>query len=122
MSKGKGSKGSKGRRVARMKRAEVAALDLFGALVDRAGLEAERVLVEVHTSGGRDKRRIYGRAARRTVEAREGGRCWYCGCDVSGSEGRVDHVIPWARGGRTTLANAAWACEPCNASKGARVW
>lgn len=121
MSKGKGKKGG-GRKVARMVRAEVAALDLFGALVDRAGLEAERVLIEVHTSGGRDKRRIFGRAARRAVEAREGGRCWYCGCDVAVSAGRVDHVIPWARGGKTSLLNAAWACEPCNAAKGARVW
>ena len=120
MSKGKGKKG--GRRVARMVRAEVRELDLFSALVDRAREGAERVLAEVHTSAGRDKRRIYGRAARRAVEAREGGCCWYCGAEVSGSEGRVDHVIPWARGGRTTLANAAWTCEPCNASKAARVW
>lgn len=124
MSKGKGSKGKGkgGRKLARLKRAEVAGLGLFSVLVERAGLEAERLLALVHTSGGRDPRRIYGRAARRAVAAREGGACFYCGAEVPAGEGHVDHVIPWARGGRTSILNAAWACSACNTAKGARVW
>jgi hypothetical protein len=33
----------------------------------------------------------------------------------------VDHIVPWAKGGKTSRANAAVLCGPCNSSKGAKV-
>lgn len=36
-------------------------------------------------------------------------------------EHQIDHVIPEARGGLTAADNFVLACQPCNASKGARV-
>lgn len=32
-----------------------------------------------------------------------------------------DHVIPWARGGRTEFYNATILCQPCNRLKGNQV-
>lgn len=34
---------------------------------------------------------------------------------------QIDHIYPWARGGKTNLSNARLICESCNKSKGARV-
>ena len=44
--------------------------------------------------------------------------CQYC-CDPS--ELTFDHVVPRAKGGRTTWENVATACAPCNLKKGGRT-
>lgn len=48
---------------------------------------------------------------------RDGFRCQYCG---SRGELTFDHVIPRARGGRTTWENVVAACAPCNLKKGSK--
>jgi len=45
-------------------------------------------------------------------------RCQYCGAR---GEMTFDHVIPRARGGRTTWENVVAACGPCNLRKGSRT-
>jgi hypothetical protein len=59
----------------------------------------------------------------RLVVARAGDRCEYCGLSQQGQEARfhVDHVIPRASGGLTTLENLALACVSCSLYKAARV-
>ena len=44
--------------------------------------------------------------------------CQYCG---KSGEMTFDHVIPRARGGRTTWENVVAACSPCNLYKGAKT-
>ena len=120
MGKSKSKAGKKGRKLARLTRAEVQALDLFNGLLDAAAADARALLSEVHTSTGRDARRFFTVATRRELRASSGACCWYCGAVAL--DGDADHVIPWARGGRSTAANARWACRPCNLAKSARVW
>ena len=64
-----------------------------------------------------------GATLRRLVEARARGSCEYClvhesdtylGC-------QVDHVVSEKHGGPTELDNLAFACTPCNRSKGSDV-
>lgn len=43
--------------------------------------------------------------------------CQYCGAQ---GDMTFDHVIPRARGGRTTWQNVVASCGPCNRRKGAR--
>ncbi|WP_460877891.1 RHS repeat-associated core domain-containing protein, partial [Rhodanobacter koreensis] len=43
--------------------------------------------------------------------------CSYCGKPMATT---VDHVVPWAKGGSTTLPNLVPACISCNSSKGAK--
>ena len=43
--------------------------------------------------------------------------CQYCGQE---QELTFDHVVPRAKGGRTTWENVATACAPCNLRKGGR--
>tara|TARA_R110002096_G_scaffold139147_6_gene293343 strand:- start:20771 stop:21355 length:585 start_codon:yes stop_codon:yes gene_type:complete len=48
---------------------------------------------------------------------RDGFTCQYCGRQ---GDMTFDHVIPRARGGRTTWGNVVASCGPCNLRKGAR--
>lgn len=44
-------------------------------------------------------------------------RCTYCGATPREAELEVDHVIPEALGGQTTVENLTTACAECNSGK-----
>ncbi len=50
---------------------------------------------------------------RRSVFARDGHRCQYCGAQAE----NIDHVVPRSRGGTHTWENVVAACRRCNAAK-----
>jgi 5-methylcytosine-specific restriction endonuclease McrA len=54
---------------------------------------------------------------RRTVFARDGSRCQYCGAAAE----NLDHVVPRSRGGQHTWENVVAACRRCNARKEDRL-
>lgn len=54
------------------------------------------------------------RYIRLKVLARDRYTCYWCGQPGF----TMDHVIPWSKGGRTTLANCICACEACNGRRG----
>ncbi|MGE4560234.1 MAG: HNH endonuclease [Desulfobulbus sp.] len=45
------------------------------------------------------------------------GTCWYCGKKVGYHNLTMDHVIPLARGGRSTKDNLVPCCKECNTKK-----
>ena len=45
------------------------------------------------------------------------GTCHYCGKKFTPDELTMDHIIPVARGGRSTKGNVVPACDACNKSK-----
>jgi 5-methylcytosine-specific restriction endonuclease McrA len=45
------------------------------------------------------------------------GTCWYCGQKVGYANLTMDHVIPLARGGRSTKDNLVPCCKECNTKK-----
>ncbi len=45
------------------------------------------------------------------------GVCHYCGKRVGAANLTMDHVIPVARGGRSTRGNCVPCCKECNNSK-----
>lgn len=47
--------------------------------------------------------------------------CQYCGQRHATQELTFDHVIPRARGGRTSWENVVTACSPCNLRKGSKM-
>lgn len=59
--------------------------------------------------------------SRVNIYARDGYRCQYCGARCTLAELTYDHVIPRARGGRTTWENIVTCCYPCNGAKGSRT-
>lgn len=54
---------------------------------------------------------------RRTVFARDGYRCQYCG----GPAESIDHVVPRSRGGPHSWENVVACCRRCNTHKEARL-
>jgi len=59
--------------------------------------------------------------SRRTVLARDGYTCQYCGLQPDRSELTLDHVVPRCRGGKTSWENLATACKRCNQRKANRT-
>lgn len=45
------------------------------------------------------------------------GKCHYCGKSVAPKELTLDHIVPLARGGRSTKGNCVPACKECNNQK-----
>jgi len=45
------------------------------------------------------------------------GECHYCGRRIPPAELTMDHVVPLARGGRSTRGNLVPSCQKCNTSK-----
>lgn len=54
---------------------------------------------------------------KRTVLARDGGRCGYC----LGKAESIDHIFPRAKGGQHEWLNVVAACLKCNNKKGDRL-
>ena len=46
------------------------------------------------------------------------GLCYYCGERFNKELLTMDHVVPIARGGRSTKKNCVVSCKPCNSKKG----
>jgi 5-methylcytosine-specific restriction endonuclease McrA len=59
--------------------------------------------------------------SRINIYARDGYKCQYCGTKCLISELTYDHVVPRAKGGRTTWENIVTCCYPCNYKKGSRT-
>lgn len=64
------------------------------------------------------RRRRKIKFSRQNIYARDKGKCQYCGSKVTSSEFTYEHVIPRARGGKTSWENIVVACTPCNQRKG----
>jgi 5-methylcytosine-specific restriction enzyme A len=45
------------------------------------------------------------------------GVCYYCGQPTAPEELTMDHIVPLARGGKSTKGNLAPACKTCNTQK-----
>jgi 5-methylcytosine-specific restriction endonuclease McrA len=61
------------------------------------------------------------RFSRHNIYARDDNTCQYCRRQLPRTELNLDHVIPRARGGRTTWENVVCCCVPCNLRKGCRL-
>ena len=49
--------------------------------------------------------------------SRSGGHCQSCSAPITLTDFHADHVIPWSKGGKTTLANGQALCRNCNLAK-----
>lgn len=59
--------------------------------------------------------------SRVNIYARDGYKCQYCGAKCAMSELTYDHVVPRAKGGKTSWDNIVTCCYPCNYKKGSRT-
>ena len=52
------------------------------------------------------------------VWRRDGGKCVYCG---STENLQFDHIIPFSKGGATTVENLQLLCQKCNLQKSNKI-
>lgn len=52
------------------------------------------------------------------VYKRDGGRCVYCG---STENLQLDHIIPFSKGGATSVENLQLLCQKCNLEKSNKI-
>ena len=45
------------------------------------------------------------------------GKCYYCGSATPSKELTMDHIVPIARGGKSTRSNVVPCCKSCNNTK-----
>lgn len=103
--------------------------------LDPDALEAELKCLmsddEVHSKKGtyayvltRDEKHLnlrqFSDSEKRTMYERQNGVCAFCDDHFEFSEMQGDHVVPWSKGGKTTLENGQMLCAQCNGSKGAK--
>lgn len=71
---------------------------------------------ERHVAHEREKARELRKSAwwKQQIQA---GVCHYCGKKVGAGALTMDHVVPVARGGRSTKGNVVPACAACNKTK-----
>ncbi len=75
------------------------------------------ILLQVYDRLPRNKVRF----SRLNIYARDDNTCQYCAKKLARALLNLDHVIPRARGGRTTWENVVCSCVPCNLKKGAKL-
>ncbi len=68
--------------------------------------------------GDQPKREPIPREIISTIYKRDGGRCVYCG---STQNLQIDHIIPFSKGGATTLENLQLLCQKCNLEKSNKI-
>lgn len=68
--------------------------------------------------GDQPKRPPIPREVVDAVYRRDGGRCVYCG---STENLQLDHIIPFSKGGATTIENLQLLCQKCNLEKSNKI-
>ena len=61
--------------------------------------------------------RLFGPSQRMAIYLRSDGKCQICSAAIELSTFHADHIVPWSKGGPTTLSNAQALCPACNLSK-----
>ena len=64
--------------------------------------------------------RYFSDKQRSIIYLRDSGTCGLCGKFVTLRKYDTDHVLPWSKGGKTTLNNGQVTHQSCNRSKGNR--
>jgi 5-methylcytosine-specific restriction endonuclease McrA len=57
--------------------------------------------------------------SKKNVMVRDGFKCAYCGTDKTRLT--IDHILPKAKGGKSSFENCVASCKPCNTRKGHKL-
>ena len=64
--------------------------------------------------------RVFTNHQRTQLFLNAGGKCQLCGDSVTVTNFEADHIIPYSKGGPTTIENGQCLCRSCNRKKGAQ--
>ena len=70
----------------------------------------------------KDTHRTFSDVQRRIVwDVSKKKRCCRCGKDLKWGNFEIDHIVPFSKGGKTSLGNSDLICKSCNCKKGNRT-
>jgi hypothetical protein len=75
-------------------------------------------IIVLNTNSMKKTKGTSNSVSKRKVFDRDGHRCGYCNCTLTGSNRTVDHVIPTSKGGKNIYENVVACCGKCNSKKG----
>ena len=88
----------------------------------RSSLPKPKIPTVIEKSGkqkiARTPRTVPARMRYRVLE-RDGHKCSSCGATAQEAKLHVDHIVPYSKGGETTMDNLRALCADCNIGKGA---
>jgi len=67
-----------------------------------------------------DSQRTFTEEQRVTIFRRYNGICQSCKKEIKWDEFQADHIVPFSKGGKTTVANGQLLCTTCNIAKRAK--
>jgi 5-methylcytosine-specific restriction endonuclease McrA len=67
-----------------------------------------------------DAQRAFTDEQRITIFRKYNGICQRCGKEIKWDEFNADHIVPFSKGGKTTVANGQLLCASCNVGKSAK--
>lgn len=67
-----------------------------------------------------DAQRAFTEQQRMTIFRKYNGVCQNCKKEIKWEEFQADHIVPFTKGGKTTVANGQLLCTSCNIAKGAK--
>jgi len=68
-----------------------------------------------------DPQRAFTEEQRVTIFRKYNGVCESCGKEIKWDEFHADHIVPFTKGGKTTVANGQLLCAKCNLAKAAAL-
>jgi len=94
-----------------------------GALSSRSFRERFRItlgkfLEHVPDLKLKDPKRLFDEGQKLAIYYRDKGICQMCKKKVGFEDAEFDHIIPWSKGGTTTVGNGQLLCRECNRKKG----
>lgn len=90
-------------------------------VTDKKGIYEYVLSGESETLARKLSKRTFSNSDKRIAYERQNGICPKCGKHHEFEEMDGDHIIPWWRGGKTTLDNLQMLCKPCNSGKGGKM-
>jgi len=66
------------------------------------------------------EKRMVSARIKRKIHLRDNFTCYYCGEAPTEKDIRLDHIIPYSKGGKSDIWNVVTACNKCNSSKGTK--
>lgn len=94
--------------------------DAYNSLKFRDDVLKEDLFSHVPDIKTKDPKRAFDETQRRVIYRKYNGHCQICNKKCDWDNYHADHIVPWSRGGTSTVDNGQLLCPECNLKKGAK--